>query len=112
MDLTIQEMEVEWYRVCGKYPELRIKKDTSGNAYVIGDWSWSRGKYPPEVIEPRMAVHCGIEPLTRKPRTCKQSERNIDIVQMRKQGIGLQEIADKYHISKQRVDQIVRRTKV
>jgi len=46
--------EVAWYRANGRYPQTRIVKDSLGQEYVIGDWSWSRGPYPPEIIEPYM----------------------------------------------------------
>ena len=71
--MTYRELcqrEVEWYRRHGRYPE-RIRRDLSGTAYVIGDWSWNRN-HPnkSEVIEYRMkaatttrnTVRAGISP--------------------------------------------------
>lgn len=49
--------EVRWYRKFGRFPE-RIKKDSSGIEYVIGDWSWNRSQSTEkqEAIEPIMEV--------------------------------------------------------
>lgn len=51
-------VDVAWYRQHGKYPEDRIRRDSSGVEYVIGDWSWER-KFPkrPEVIDRKMATN-------------------------------------------------------
>jgi len=38
--IDICEMEVEWYRQHGRFPE-RIVRDSKGIEYVIGDWSWN-----------------------------------------------------------------------
>lgn len=48
--------ELEWYKIYGKYPE-RIKRDSKGQEYVIGDWSWERN-YPnkPEWIDYKMRL--------------------------------------------------------
>lgn len=40
--------EVEWYRRHGKYPE-RIKPDSAGVLYVIGDLSWNMNR--PDKLE-------------------------------------------------------------
>ncbi len=50
----IRQRQVDWYRVNGRYPALRIVRDSQQAEYVIGDWSWSRMPVPAEVIEPRM----------------------------------------------------------
>lgn len=36
-----QAWEVEQYRLYGNYPD-RITRDSSGQEYMIGDWSWNR----------------------------------------------------------------------
>ncbi|WP_047933268.1 hypothetical protein [Pseudomonas putida] len=45
--------ELEWYRQHGKYPE-RIRRDSPGGDYVIGDEAWHR-KFP-EKREPIEAL--------------------------------------------------------
>lgn len=51
--------EVEWYRKYGKHPE-RIVKDSSGQLYVIGDFSWNRpNTNKKEEFEPQYKRHCG-----------------------------------------------------
>lgn len=59
---TVMEAEVEWYRRFGKFPQHRIKRDSTGAYYVIGDWSWNRGNLARsyEVVEPDM--HRSISP--------------------------------------------------
>ena len=46
--------ELEWYRKFGRYPE-RIRKDSLGLDYMIGDYAWHR-KHPDrqEFVEERM----------------------------------------------------------
>lgn len=54
-----RDQEVEWYAKHGAYPDERIREDRSGRLYIIGDWSWNRGKrgvLQPEKIEARMKV--------------------------------------------------------
>lgn len=51
---NVQALEVAWYRIHGKYPERRIRTDSMGKPYVIGDWSWHRGGNPVEYIEDQM----------------------------------------------------------
>lgn len=52
----VMEAEVEWYRRFGKFPQDRIKRDSTGAHYVIGDWSWNRGNLARshEIVEPDM----------------------------------------------------------
>lgn len=51
-----KDAEVEWYTAHGKYPE-RIARDSMGQRYVIGDWSWNLlHTDKPEVIEPLMGL--------------------------------------------------------
>lgn len=51
----IQEAEVEWYRRHGKYPRERIVRNSEGEPYVIGDWSWNRqANRPYETVEAQM----------------------------------------------------------
>ncbi len=40
--------EVAWYYRYGKYAD-RISRTSSGEQYVIGDWSWNRAR--PRCIE-------------------------------------------------------------
>lgn len=50
-----RELEVEWYRTNGKYPERIVREHGGkGREYVVGDWSWNR-LHPdkPEFIEPQ-----------------------------------------------------------
>ena len=58
---TVQQMEVDWYRQHGRYPE-RIVMDSHGNEYVIGDWCWHTmmGK-PLERIETTMRYRLPLE---------------------------------------------------
>lgn len=74
--------EVAWYRKNGKHPKERIKLDSNGCQYVVGDFSWNRNTTrPQEYIEPDMmfafrnkdilthnALLCGDEPQARNPR--------------------------------------------
>lgn len=51
--LEIQAKEVDWYKANGLFNRLRI--DSKGNIYVIGDWSWNQmHPYQQEYIENRM----------------------------------------------------------
>lgn len=53
-----QRAEVDWYRRNGRYPE-RIKLDSGGAPYVLGDASWNRAGRPHELIEgllPRVPI--------------------------------------------------------
>ncbi len=47
-------LEVKWYRDNGKYPD-RITKDSSGDEYVISDYSTFANNGRLEHIEPDMA---------------------------------------------------------
>jgi hypothetical protein len=50
----LAEREVAWYRIGGRHAD-RIKRDTWGQIYVIGDWSWNRERFvEEEYIESRM----------------------------------------------------------
>ena len=42
MNKTYSAREVAWYRMNGRFPQ-RIKRDSRGREYVIGDISWNRG---------------------------------------------------------------------
>jgi len=48
----IQQQEVLWAEKNGY--RHRIKIDSSGKAFVIGDWSWNRHHEIMETIEPLM----------------------------------------------------------
>lgn len=47
--------QVRWYRRVGRHQD-RVRRDSHGVEYVVGDWSWNR-LYPqrPEFIDSRMA---------------------------------------------------------
>jgi hypothetical protein len=50
----LADREVAWYRISGRHA-TRIKRDTSGQPYVIGDWSWNQERFgEEEYIESRM----------------------------------------------------------
>lgn len=39
--LQLCRAQVNWYRQHGKHPKYRIRRDSSGVEYVIGDQSWN-----------------------------------------------------------------------
>ena len=49
--MNIQAAEVEWYKQHGRYPHDRIKYDSGGCQYVIGDNCWNRRTDKTEWIE-------------------------------------------------------------
>jgi hypothetical protein len=50
----LMRREVRWYQQHGKYPD-RITRTSTGETYVIGDWSWNRSRAGrQEHIESRM----------------------------------------------------------
>ena len=60
MKISIRQLEVNWYAKHGKY-DNRIKQDSNGAAYVIGDWAWNRNNpNKPEYIERQ--IDYGIRP--------------------------------------------------
>lgn len=106
---NVREQELTWYRHFGRFPSQRIVKDVNGEPYVIGDRSWNTPFRPHEVIEPRMREYCG-EPPARKPYisaiTEEQKLRNALITQMRERRHTLEEIGQRFGISRERVRQI------
>lgn len=48
--VELMEREVKWYRRHGRWPE-RICRDSQGNEYVVGDWSWNRNRLTSEKEE-------------------------------------------------------------
>ena len=55
MSKKIKQKEIEWYRENGSYLS-RIAFDSTGNVYLIGDWSWNRivGADRQEFVEEKM----------------------------------------------------------
>ena len=48
--------EVAWYMVNGLFGRKRIRKDRSGNDYVLGDAAWNGNRFRQrEYIEDRMS---------------------------------------------------------
>ena len=52
--MKIQAAEVKWYKQHGRYPGERIKYDSSGQQYVIGDRCWNKRVGKAEWVEPIM----------------------------------------------------------
>lgn len=46
--IKYQRREVEWYRKNGRFPGRRIRKDSGGESYVVGDLSWNAKASPEE----------------------------------------------------------------
>jgi hypothetical protein len=54
----VAEFEVRWYRRFGKYPIYRIRLDSNGGLYLVGDCSWNNSPaMPHEIIEPHIPYH-------------------------------------------------------
>ena len=53
--MKVKELEVKWYMKNGRYKKERIKKDSCGESYVVGDFSWNRQAGKTECIETDMA---------------------------------------------------------
>lgn len=52
-----QKAEVDWYRRYGRHASRRIRRDSQGYDYVIGDWSWNRKPgNPAEFIDDHMCA--------------------------------------------------------
>ena len=55
MKMNHRGLEIDWYLKNGKYGKSRITKDSNGNEYVIGDYSWNAiNPNKKETIENRM----------------------------------------------------------
>jgi hypothetical protein len=104
--LKLQARQVGWYLKNGKYISERLRLDSDGCPYVVGDWAWQLHKRPDEVIEPLMDAALGLEP-AKIARPRKKAERNKEIQGLRKVGGTLDAIGKQFGITRERVRQIV-----
>lgn len=102
---NIQQRQVEWYALHGKYPD-RVRHDNNGKPFVVGDVSWERWRTGrPEIIEPEMDEALGLEP-SKSTLKRTNAERNAAIYALREQGKTLAAIGDEYKLTRERVRQI------
>jgi hypothetical protein len=103
MATDIQQHEVEWYRLRGKYPDERIKRTASEDEFVVGDWSWNRNNpdrqeyFEPVLYPPALAGN----------PTVDNEKRDSAIKARREAGETLESIGNSYGLTRERVRQII-----